>query len=214
MHARIDHLLSLRDHEPTESWVADHVEHCPTCAAALRRLGDVRTRLQSLAPMDAPAGSFDAIRARMSEGRPPAWQRKLRYAAAAVSLLVLGTVVAVVVRQDGQLAQDPSMRVATREPDPAPGIVELERMKQLVAQSQHLESLLQALPERPQIERVSTAATIDTIEQRIQWLDFQLSYANEQGLSEQQSQRLWSERVELMDSLLKVRSAESGGISF
>ena len=48
-------------------------------------------------------------------------------------------------------------------------------MPELVAQSQQLEDLLQTLPERPRIERVSTAATIDTIEQRIQWLDFQLS---------------------------------------
>ena len=27
MHARIDHLLSLRDRQPTEAWVAGHVEH-------------------------------------------------------------------------------------------------------------------------------------------------------------------------------------------
>jgi hypothetical protein len=54
---------------------------------------------------------------------------------------------------------------------------------------------------------------IDTIEERIQWLDFQLSDAPDSGLNERQTQRLWSERVELMDSLVKVRYAE-GGVTF
>jgi hypothetical protein len=54
---------------------------------------------------------------------------------------------------------------------------------------------------------------IDTIEDRIQWLDFQLSDAPDSGLSEEQTQRLWRERVELMDSLVKVRYAE-GGVAF
>lgn len=80
---------------------------------------------------------------------------------------------------------------------------------ELVAQSQELEHLLQALPERPHIERVSTAATIDAIEQRIQWLDWQLSYAPDAGLSEEQARQLWRERVELMDSLVKVRYAQA-----
>jgi hypothetical protein len=73
--------------------------------------------------------------------------------------------------------------------------------------------LLQRLPERPRIERVSTAAMIDTIEDRIQWLDFQLSDASDSGLNEEQTRRLWRERVELMDSLVKVRYAE-GGVTF
>ncbi len=33
------------------------------------------------------------------------------------------------------------------------------------------------------------------------------------GLNEQQTRRLWRERVELMDSLVKVRYAE-GGVTF
>ena len=91
--------------------------------------------------------------------------------------------------------------------------VENARVPELVAQSQHLEGLLQRLPERPRIERVSTAAMIDTIEDRIQWLDFQLSDASDSGLNEEQTRRLWRERVELMDSLVKVRYAE-GGVTF
>jgi hypothetical protein len=92
-------------------------------------------------------------------------------------------------------------------------VIERARVPELMAQSQHLEDLLQQLPERPRIERVSTAAMIDTIEDRIQWLDFQLSDAPGSGLNEEQTRRLWRERVELMDSLVKVRYAE-GGVTF
>jgi hypothetical protein len=101
----------------------------------------------------------------------------------------------------------------TRPQEQPTDAVEHARVPELVAQSQHLEDLLQRLPERPRIERVSTAAMIDTIEDRIQWLDFQLSDAPDSGLNENQTRRLWRERVELMDSLVKVRYAE-GGVSF
>jgi hypothetical protein len=209
MHARIDHLLSLRDGVPTDAWVAGHVEQCSSCAAQLRRLEDMRSQLQGLGQLDAPESSWEAIQARMRSSRVPRWQRRVAYAAAAASLFVLGIVATVIIRQQG--ITPPQEMIATGD---VPWIAPPPKVNELVEQSQHLDHLLQALPERPRVERVSTAATIDTIEQRIQWLDFQLSYAHEQGLNELQAQRLWSERVELMDSLVKIRSAESGGISF
>ena len=54
------------------------------------------------------------------------------------------------------------------------------------------------------------AATIDSIEQRVQWLDRQLVVRPDAGLNEAQAYQLWRERVELMDSLVKVRYAEGG----
>jgi hypothetical protein len=209
MHARIDHLLSLRDGLPTESWIAGHVEQCPSCAAQLRRLEDTRSRLKALAQLDAPESSWAAIQERMRSSGAPRWSRRIGYAAAAASLFALGIVAAVIIRQQG--ITPPPEVTASRD---VPEVALPAQVTELVSQSQHLEHLLQALPERPRVERVSTAATIDTIEQRIQWLDFQLSYAHEQGLNDRQAQRLWSERVELMDSLVKIRSAEAGGIWF
>jgi hypothetical protein len=86
-------------------------------------------------------------------------------------------------------------------------------VEQLIAQSRRLEELLAYLPERPQVERVSTAATVDSLEQRIQWLDWRLVYQSD-GLDERQARRLWSERVDLMDSLVKVRYAQSAPMLF
>jgi hypothetical protein len=176
----------------------------------LRRLDEMRSTLQSLPQLDVPPGSWDAIQAKLRASGVPKWQRRVRYAAVAASLFALGVVTTVIVQQNGVTPRAPEVAANSDGGQAVP----VPQVAELVSQSQHLDKLLQALPERPLIERVSTAATIDTIEQRVQWLDFQLSYAHEQGLSERQAQRLWSERVELMDSLVKVRSAETGGISF
>ena len=92
--------------------------------------------------------------------------------------------------------------------------VSASELAALVERSRQLEDVLQELPARPRIERVSTAATIDTIEQRIQWLDFQLSNAPDAALNDAFAQQLWSERVTLMDSLVKVRYAEAGRVWF
>jgi hypothetical protein len=42
----------------------------------------------------------------------------------------------------------------------------------------------------------------------------QLSYAPDTGLNDAQAYRLWRERVDLMDSLVKVRYAESSRLAF
>jgi hypothetical protein len=79
----------------------------------------------------------------------------------------------------------------------------------LVIRSQQLDARLQQLPTRPRVERASTTVTIDSLEQRIQWVDYQLSLAQDVGLSESQASRLWQDRVRLMNSLVKVRYAEA-----
>jgi anti-sigma factor RsiW len=209
MHASIDHLLSLRDGEPVDAATAAHVEECTRCAAELRKLRETRAQLQSLPQLDAPS-SFQEIQRAIA--RPVAAPRRIvsPRLVAALAFVTLTAIFFVALR-DGT-----APTVAGRNVEPAQhptDVIETARVPELVARSQQLEGLLQKLPERPRIERVSTAAMIDTIEDRIQWLDFQLSDARDSGLNEEQTRRLWRERVELMDSLVKVRYAE-GGVSF
>ena len=210
MHASIDHLLSLRDGEPVDAATAAHVEQCQHCSAELRKLRETRAQLQSLPQLDAPT-SFQEIQRAMA--RPVAAPRRALSArlVAGLAFVTLTTIFFVALRDDTA----PTVADRSVEPDEQamPIDVDTARVPDLVAQSRRLEDLLQQLPERPRIERVSTAAMIDTIEERIQWLDFQLSDAPDSGLNERQTQRLWSERVELMDSLVKVRYAE-GGVTF
>jgi hypothetical protein len=212
MHASIDHLLSLRDGQPVDAATAAHVEQCQRCASELNNLRETRARLQSLPQLDAPS-SFQEIQRAMT--RPVTAPRRIVSArlVAGLAFLTLTTIFFVALRDETTppLAE---RRTAPAEDQAQPqDPVENARVPELVAQSQHLEGLLQRLPERPRIERVSTAAMIDTIEDRIQWLDFQLSDASDSGLNEEQTRRLWRERVELMDSLVKVRYAE-GGVTF
>jgi hypothetical protein len=212
MHASIDHLLSLRDGQPVDAATAAHVEQCQRCTSELNKLRETRARLQSLPQLDAPS-SFREIQRAMS--RPVTAARRVLSArlVAGLAFVTLTTIFFVALRDEATPPMAERPAAPAEDPAQPQDLVENARVPELVAQSQHLEDLLQRLPERPRIERVSTAAMIDTIEGRIQWLDFQLSDASGSGLNEEQTRRLWRERVELMDSLVKVRYAE-GGVTF
>jgi hypothetical protein len=204
MHASIADLLSLRDGAPVDARIAQHVETCTDCARDLQQLSLRRAALQRLPQIDAPPESWRAIQERIAVPARRGSARRGWFAAAAVAALAVlaGALV--------QRAERPSVADAAL----TPAATRAEPVAELVERSQELERMLQSLPERPRIERVSTVATIDALEQRIQWLDFQLSYAPEESLDDAQASRLWRERVELMDSLVKVRYAEAGRTSF
>jgi hypothetical protein len=207
MHARIDQLLSLRDGEPVDSQAAFHIGQCSACAAELHRLSTLRKRMQELPSFDAP--TWDRVHERMRTGSGRAARRVVIAVAAGVAVLSIATALLLVSGGAQQSAETAGVEIVEpASPRPVTGVEEL------VTQSRRLEEMLRVLPARPVVERVSTAATIDTLEQRIQWLDLHLSYAPDAGLSERQAERLWRERVELMDSLVKVRYAESGYMSF
>lgn len=210
MHARIEHLLGLRDGEPVAADVAEHVKLCPICTGELQRLSKLREEMRALPQFDPAELAWERIKAAIPEPADRRFRlRKIGLAAAAAAVVTLSVITLVAGYFDRRSGA--TTELATVEA-PLPQVV--PHVAELVAQSQQLEQLLQKLPERPRIERVSTAATIDTIEQRIQWLDFQLSNAPEADLSEEQSRQLWRERVELMDSLVKVRYAEAGALWF
>jgi hypothetical protein len=209
MHAPIDQLLSLRDGEPVDAAAASHVEGCAHCRGTLARLERTTRALRELPALDAPAGSWQRVREAMDRPAPGLNQRRL-FAVAAGIVAVLSLSIAFLTSREDE-------KVVEQETSPElPVVIEVEpaQLNALVARSQQLEGLLQGLPERPRIERVSTVATIDALEQRIQWLDIQLSSAPDVVLSAEQTQQLWTERVTLMDSLVKVRYAEAGRMSF
>lgn len=211
MHARIEHLLSLRDGEPVGAELVAHVRSCPICTGELQRLSEIRAEMQALPQFEAPDLAWDRIQQTIPQRTPALPARKVGFAAAAAALITLAAI-ALITRHSDQHSSERSVKAP--KVLNAPVSAETTHLDELVAQSQQLEQILQTLPERPRVERVSTAATIDTIEQRIAWLDFQLSSAPDDDLSEEQSRRLWRERVELMDSLVKVRFAEAGSLWF
>lgn len=201
MHARIDQLLSQRDGEPVDVNIARHIASCTQCSAELERLQELQQRLQALPSFEPPG---------LSPMQPARVRGRLAVAAVAAACVLVVAMIGITRRDGGAKVSAPESAAAVAK-QPAN---QQEPLETLVAQSRHLDELLRHLPERPSIERVALAATIDTIEQRIQWLDVQLSYAPETGLNDEQARRLWRERVDLMDSLVKVRYAEGQPLSF
>lgn len=206
MHARIDQLLNLRDGEPVDAQVASHVSQCPACGAELHRVATLRRRLRDLPSFEPP--SLDLVRRPLP---PPSGARSRFVVVAAAGIAALSMVAGWLLSGRGAPEDADIVSVPVSEPAASRPDVDLT---ELMTRSRRLEEVLSVLPPRPVVERVTTAATIDTLEQRIQWLDFHLSYASEAGLSERQAEHMWRERVDLMDSLVKVRYAESGYMSF
>jgi hypothetical protein len=204
MHARIDQLLSLRDGEPVATEIRAHVQECVQCAAELARLDQMRTGLQGLPALEAPPISLTDLAERSTSRRTA---RRAPFAIAASIAAVVACGIAFVVWRDapdeGELASSPQETVSAGA-----------QLAQLMAQSRQLEEILADLPERPSVQRASLAMSVDSLEQRIQWLDWQLAYSSAADSDGRVEQRLWSERVELMDSLVKVRYAESAPLVF
>ena len=70
------------------------------------------------------------------------------------------------------------------------------------------ESWLRHLPQQPVLARVSTRAPAGLLEDRIAWLDDSLSAALQEQAAQGEVLRLRSERVQLVDALVRVRYAE------
>lgn len=78
------------------------------------------------------------------------------------------------------------------------------------AENARLEWLLATLPERHAM-RGSTAFTVAEIEDRLALLDDRLSHVALEPNAPERAERLWRERVDLMNSLVQVRYADAVG---
>jgi hypothetical protein len=206
MHARIDHLLSLRDGEPVDIAVRAHVEACAECAQEQARLEFVRRRLNALPGVSTvPAAGWETLRARLdavrSPAAPPRWQGA---AAIAASFAMLSLLAGMLLREAGP---DASERVAAQEP--AGALLTRHSIEELQGRSRVLEEVLAALPERPAVERAGTAIPIETLEAQVQWLDHQLSVSGVADAPPALTEELWRERVELMNTLVQLRYVEA-----
>lgn len=75
------------------------------------------------------------------------------------------------------------------------------------AENARLEVLLASLPEM-RVMRGSTAFTVSQLEDRLAFVDDRLSRITLEPNAPEHSERLWRERVELMNSLVQVRYAD------
>jgi hypothetical protein len=205
MHARIDHLLSLRDGEPVDVAVRSHVESCDECAQAKASLDTMRRRLAALPTVAAPTDGWERLRDRIDANRRPASSpRRGGAVAIAASCAMLGVLAGMLLRETGpsapRLVAAPEEVATSRTPD---------AIDELRDRSRVLEEVLAALPARPAVERARTAVPIDTLEDQVQWVDHQLSLTAASQAAPDVRERLWRERVEIMSTLVQLRYVES-----
>jgi hypothetical protein len=207
MHARVEHLLSLRDGEPVDAVVRAHVEGCAQCGAALADVTRMPGRLQALPPVDAmPVHGWQAVLGRKAEREAVDRLRVgLTRVAVAASVAVIG--IAVAWRMYGTPTVDGRDPVAAAlvTANTAEQALAHDRLEQLQSQSAVLEEMLNVLGERPVVERAGTALPIDTLEAQVQWIDHQLLESADARAAEQ----LWRERVQAMNSLVSLRYVEA-----
>jgi anti-sigma factor RsiW len=205
MHANVQELLAYRDEEPLDAAVRRHVAGCTECSAEVARLRELKADLRRLASFVVPSRPWNTVRERLEQPAP----RPSRYWPA----LSAGGVMAACLLAFLWTAHRSSL------PLPAPGGELVDRVspahdvaiEPLVAHSQRLEAILRALPPRPAAEKAVTSATIDELQTRIQLLDLQLSGIAASGADPERMRPLWNARVQLLNSLVYVRYAESAG---
>jgi hypothetical protein len=206
MHADFQELLSLREGEPVAAEVAQHVSKCPRCALELGRLQQLAQDLKQLPQYEPPPRSWLQIQQRLvAQAARPRRLGWIPLSAAAAALIAIVSGLLWTTRIDRDHAAQPVAGMATGS---AAARDDGESIAQLVLHSQELEALLRRMPRRPTVERAETSATIDEIQSSIQMLDMQLANVTKNDTDHDEAQRLWSTRVQLLDSLVYVRYAE------
>jgi len=201
MHARIDELLSLRDGATVDARVRAHVDQCGDCAAALAGTKSLRERLRALPP--APALAADGWAE--LQGRLAVQAGRRRRLAQVAPFAAAASVAALALFATLRGFDAPSHPAAGPEPLV---VLDDESVEELRARSQALDELLAAMPQRPAVARAGTSVPIETLEAEVQWLDHQLSLAGAEGRAIE-SEQLWRDRVEAMNSLVQLRYVEA-----
>lgn len=128
--------------------------------------------------------------------------------AAAVVLAVLNVPVAPVTDNGPQqFPTEPEYAATMANSD------DLRGLNALMVESQQIERNLRALPAQPSLVRASTAATISELQDQIAGIDYLLNHPGLQ-MSPEQEEIYWRERVRLMNSLLRLRTAQAQRMSF
>jgi predicted nucleic acid-binding protein len=213
MRPSTEDLLSTRDGEPLPAATRVEIEASPESAREVERLRAVQRSLQNLPELAPPAGAWERILA--AEQRTSAARRRIVRSVAGLGVAAAAAVVAVIVFVAGPTDDTPLRIVRDRTSFTIVGdlqnlspAAEPVAYAAIAAESARLERLLADMPRAP-VTRLGTVSTIVGIEEQIALLDEQLSYGDAIGLEGPQRAVLWSERVDLMNALVLVRSVDA-----
>jgi hypothetical protein len=209
MHATTEQLLGLRDGEPVPEAVHDHVEGCDRCRRELMRLARLRDELRRLPAIEPDRSLWEAVAVGSLEERPVP-----RFSWASAAGIAASFVVALVVLARIGPGSEPAATPSTAASAPSREAVgevvpsgSVATVADLQLRSRRLENLRRAMPERPRVVRASTASTIADLQDQIALVDLRLNAADELALTPAQREALWRERVNLMQTLVRLEYA-------
>jgi anti-sigma factor RsiW len=191
MHPKTDELLALRDGDG-EPEVGRHVADCPACTGELERLRTLQRAMRRLPDIPPPEGSWARLRAAARRQRR---LREWRIGFVAAAAVIAAGWIGVFVVNLGPNEPVPTA-VARASEDRA--------LVDLIAASGELESVLQAPALRSPVLSPTEAALIVSLEDRIAVIDLQLAATGGKA-SHDRDAALWSNRVELLDELVRAR---------
>jgi hypothetical protein len=206
-------LLAVRDGEPLDASVKALIESSPVHGREVERLRRVGHALRALPALAPPEGVLARV-LEAKDAREVGRSRWLRFAAGAGVVAAVAPAAIVYVATSGQPQQEPAPLLGT-------GVSSGPRISaapisygSLVEQSARLDRLLAELPAQRPLMTGATASTIAGLEDRIAFLDDQLTFSAADKLPAPQRAALWSDRVELMNALVSVRYAEAQANGF
>ncbi len=214
-------LLRIRDGEPVDASVRAAVDADPRLGAELEKLAATRRALRALPRLNPPPGVWPQIEGRLMRqrdeqppvSRPASQHWPLRAAIAASVAVAAVWIVGRVPEAPLPDTAAPATIVADQPAGRGP-LLGTPAYASLVAESARLERALDGLSNRPRVVRVGTAATIAELEDRIAWIDDRLTLARSLGLSSQEAQALYRQRVELLNALVQVHYADARRSTF
>ena len=216
MHASTEDLFTVRDGEPIDAKTQAEIGATPAHAREIERLRRVQQALGDLPELAPPPGVWDRVlaRQRATRYRSAAW---LRWVAGAATAAAVAAGAIIYVAGSERLAVEPERGTTVADGvrhDPLNGPIVPASYVSLVEESERLERILSRVPRQKLVMSGRTASTIVGLEDRIAFIDEQLSYGAARGSQIPEREALWGERVELMNALVHVRYAQAEGPGF
>jgi hypothetical protein len=171
------------------------VATCAECAAELARLQGVREALRELPEEAPPRDLWPAVREAALDQRERRRWISVGWAVAALAMVI--TVVAAV-RGSVEMWHEARLARETRN---------------LVAESEQLEGTLRRLQSRDRVMSGHEALLVADLEDRLAFVDAQLTSKGIRTASSEETLDLWHERVQLLDALVdahRTRAAYAG----
>jgi anti-sigma-K factor RskA len=194
IHCTIDELLAIRDGEGSRAALR-HLDDCEECRDELDRLHQRVAALKALSALKPPRDRWSAVRERFESER----RGRRRVLAAWTSLAAAASIAMAV-----GLSQ--LVSAVTAQPE--------DRLVSLMEESQNLQDMLQTFEPDSRVMNGRVATAVAVLEDRISDVDARIADVRMVRVPREQMLDLWRQRIELMDTLVKVHATKSTYVGF